>query len=149
MSDYPGLFRRLAAIVYDALIVTAILIAATAAALLARGGESIEAGTLWFQGFLGIIALAYFAGSWRHGGQTIGMVPWRLRVVGRDGASPGWGRCLARGVLAPLSLLAGGAGFAWAWIDKERRTWHDLATGTRIVFSAPGRAQQPSPPTAP
>ena len=32
-----------------------------------------------------------------------------------------------------LSLLAGGLGFWWAWIDRDGRAWHDRASGTRLV----------------
>ena len=32
-----------------------------------------------------------------------------------------------------LSLLAAGLGFWWAWFDRERLTWHDHASGTRVV----------------
>ena len=47
---------------------------------------------------------------------------------------------LAVGVLADfhelrigsLSLLAGGMGFGWAWIDRDRLAWHDRASGTRM-----------------
>ncbi len=31
------------------------------------------------------------------------------------------------------SLLLGGLGFWWAWIDRDRLTWHDRASGTRMV----------------
>ena len=39
----------------------------------------------------------------------------------------------AMSALATLSLLAGGAGFWWAWIDRDRLTWHDRASGSRVV----------------
>lgn len=71
--------------------------------------------------------------SWRHGGQTLGMRPWRLRLQARDGGSPAWGSLWLRYVVGTLSLLAGGLGFWWAWLDRGRLTWHDRASGTRLV----------------
>ena len=38
-----------------------------------------------------------------------------------------------RYVVGTLSLLAGGLGFWWAWIDRDRLAWHDRASGTRMV----------------
>jgi len=35
--------------------------------------------------------------------------------------------------MAQLSLLAAGLGFWWAWIDPDRLTWHDRASGTRLL----------------
>ena len=39
------------------------------------------------------------------------------------------------GPLRPLtlSLLLGGLGFWWAWVDRQRLTWHDRASGTRLL----------------
>lgn len=71
--------------------------------------------------------------SWRRGGQTLGMRPWRLRIVGADGAAPGWRALLLRYAVATVSTLAGGLGFWWAWLDRDRLTWHDRVSGTRMV----------------
>jgi len=71
--------------------------------------------------------------SWRTGGQTLGMRPWRLRVRARDGGRASLGALWLRFAVATVSLLAGGLGFWWAWVDRERLTWHDRASGTRLV----------------
>lgn len=71
--------------------------------------------------------------SWRRGGQTLGMRPWRLKVVAEDGSRPGWDALCLRFSVATLSLLLGGSGFWWAWLDRGRLTWHDRASGTRLV----------------
>lgn len=70
--------------------------------------------------------------SWHHGGQTLGMRPWRLRVVAADGNPAPW-RCLwLRYAIGTLSLLAAGLGFWWAWFDRDRLAWHDRFSGTRV-----------------
>jgi len=74
--------------------------------------------------------------SWHTGGQTLGMRPWRLRVRTRDGGRPTRGALWLRFVVATMSLLAGGLGFWWAWIDRDRLTWHDRASGTRVMREA-------------
>lgn len=76
---------------------------------------------------------AYAIASWRHGGQTLGMRPWRLKVVAADGGRPHLRALAIRYAAGTLSLLAAGLGFWWAWFDRDRLTWHDRASGTRMV----------------
>lgn len=71
--------------------------------------------------------------SWRRGGQTLGMRPWRLRLVASGGGVPGWKALWLRYAVGTLSLLACGLGFWWAWIDRDRLAWHDRASGTRLL----------------
>ncbi|WP_133000527.1 RDD family protein [Luteimonas arsenica] len=76
---------------------------------------------------------AYATVSWRRGGQTLGMRPWRLRVVSADGQPPTRSALWRRYAVATLSLAAAGLGFWWAWFDRDRLTWHDRAAGTRVL----------------
>lgn len=133
----PGLLRRLAAIGYDALIVAALLIGATAAMLPFSKGESIAAGTLWYQLVLGAIVLLYFSASWWRSGQTIGMLAWRLRLQTADGARASFAQCLIRAMAAVISGLAVGLGFLWVLIDRRARGWHDLLSRTQLVYDRP------------
>ncbi len=80
-----------------------------------------------------IVTGLYATVSWRRGGQTLGMRPWRIRVVAADGGTPSAGALWRRYAVGMLSLLAGGLGFWWAWIDRAGLTWHDRASATRIV----------------
>lgn len=80
-----------------------------------------------------IVAGIYATASWRRGGQTLGMRPWRLHLRGTGGEVPGWGALWRRYAVGTLSLLAGGLGFWWAWFDRDRLTWHDRLSGTRLV----------------
>lgn len=89
---------------------------------------------LWLACWL--VAGAYAVASWRRGGQTLGMRPWRLRVVGADGRAATASALARRYAVGSLSVLAAGAGFWWAWFDRERLTWHDRASGTRMVRDA-------------
>ncbi len=86
---------------------------------------------LWLACWL--VAGAYAVLSWRRGGQTLGMRPLLLRVVGAAGGIATTKALSRRYAVATLSLLAAGAGFWWAWFDRDRLTWHDRASGTRLV----------------
>jgi len=80
-----------------------------------------------------LVAGGYAVLSWRGGGQTLGMRPWRLRVVAADGGRPSWRALCIRYAVGTLSLLAAGLGFWWAWVDRDRLAWHDRASGTRLL----------------
>ena len=80
-----------------------------------------------------VITGVYSTVSWRRGGQTLGMRPWRLRVVGRGEQAPEWKALWIRYAVGTLSLAAAGLGFWWAWFDRERLTWHDRASATRTL----------------
>jgi len=82
---------------------------------------------------------AYAIVSWHKGGRTLGMRPWRLRVVAADGGPATWPALARRYAVGTVSLAAAGIGFWWAWVDRDRLTWHDRASGTRMVRDAAPR----------
>lgn len=80
-----------------------------------------------------VVTGLYATMSWRRGGQTLGMRPWRLRVVSLDGTVPTRRQLWRRYAVGSLSVLAAGLGFWWALLDRQRLTWHDRASGTRVA----------------
>jgi len=135
---------RLLALVYDSLPVIAIWLAVSGLSLLLRRGAVIVpwSAAFWLQNaLLWAITGCYAVGSWRRGGQTLGMRPWRLRVVAADGGVPTPAQLWRRYAWATLSLLVGGLGFLWSLIDRERRCWHDRASATRLVRMLPATSK--------
>jgi uncharacterized RDD family membrane protein YckC len=105
-----GLFRRLAALSYDLLLVIALGFIVTFAMLPLTRGEAILTETQGILGhayhaLLGIVVFAYFGWSWTRSGQTLGMRAWRIRLEAGDGAPVNWLDALVRCLL--------GAGLAW------------------------------------
>ncbi|HEX7080133.1 MAG TPA: RDD family protein [Gammaproteobacteria bacterium] len=133
-----GLPRRLAALVYDLMLLAGLLFVFTLAVFVLRGGRGVAPGTLWFQSSLGAVAMLFFTWFWTHGGQTLGMRAWRLRVVDAAGGPLGWGKALGRFFAALLSALPAGLGFWWAAIDPDKLCWHDRLSGTKVVRTAAG-----------
>ncbi|HEY5791199.1 MAG TPA: RDD family protein [Gammaproteobacteria bacterium] len=127
-----GLARRFAAILYDGMALFAVLFFATWL-LVALTGGTLAPGHALLRGSLFTLGCAFFTYFWSHGGQTIGMQAWRIRLVADDGGPVRWTRALTRCMVALLSWACLGAGFWWALFDRERRTWHDRASGTRLV----------------
>lgn len=137
-DPFPGpaapLWRRLAAIAYDLLLVTALLMALTGALIMLRGGRAIDSGSFWYQLLLVGCWWLYFAWCWTHGGQTLGMRAWRLVLVGTRTRAVGWGAASLRFLAAGLSALVAGLGFAASLVDAERRAWHDRLSATRLAY---------------
>ena len=75
----------------------------------------------------------YATASWRRGGQTLGMRPWRIAVTGTGPGAPSRRQLWLRYAVGTLSVLAAGLGFWWSLLDRQRLTWHDRASGTRTV----------------
>lgn len=98
-----------------------------------RLGAPVPPGTVWFPAALLAIAAAFFCGFWVHGGQTVGMRAWRIRVVREDGRPLKWPRAAARFGLGLLAALPAGLGLWWGIFDARKRGWHDRLTDTRVV----------------
>jgi uncharacterized RDD family membrane protein YckC len=139
----PGvsLWRRLGALLYDGLLLFGLLTLATAILIVPYGlfiGHHYPDGNLFYLTLLRLYLLAVIAGFyvyfWTHGGQTLGMRSWRLRVVRTNGAplraADGWRRF----GWAVVSLLPAGLGLWWCLIDPEHLAWHDRRSGTRLVL---------------
>jgi uncharacterized RDD family membrane protein YckC len=83
--------------------------------------------------FLGLVKLAYFATFTAAGGQTIGKMATRIRVVRTDEGRIGPSRALRRALAGGVSLVTLGVGFLPALIGADRRALHDRLAGTRVV----------------
>ena len=69
----------------------------------------------------------------------LGALPLTMSIrVQADGGKPTWRALWIRYAVGSASLLAAGLGFWWAWIDRDRLTWHDRASGTRMRREAKG-----------
>lgn len=137
-----ALHWRLLAMCYDLLPLAALWFATSALAYVLNAGEPVRSGSAAANALLAallLVGFGYFALSWRRGGQTIGMRAWRLRLVADHGGRPGWGALALRYAVALLSFAACGLGVLWSLLDAQRRSWHDIASGTRVVRSDAGR----------
>ena len=76
----------------------------------------------------------YFVWYWHHGGQTLAMQTWKLRLSTPNGTVPSLKQLLVRYALAWPSLIYLGAGLIWALFDRDRQFLHDRLAGTTIVF---------------
>lgn len=133
----PGLPRRLAALVYDSLLLFSLLFAATVPVLLLTGGEAVGPNQPVFTAYLLAVSYVYFGWCWTRSGQTLGMRAWKMRVRTRGGGPLGWRSSLARFAAALVSIGAAGAGLLWVAFDRDGMSLHDRLSGTVLEMVSP------------
>jgi len=163
-SAPANLFRRMAALFYDLLLVAALLLVLTFALLPLTAGEAILTST---HGLIGrlyhamqlLLTFGYFGICWTHGGQTLGMRAWRIRIETVDGRPPSWADVIVRFTIgatllllaviglwqlrtpgwnladlaALLLLLPAPINLAWVLLDREGRSLQDRAGQLRLL----------------
>ena len=154
-GNAPTVRRRLAALLYEAVILFGVVfIAGYLFSTLTQQRNGLTHHNL-LATWIGLVVGVYFVWFWTHSGQTLPMKTWRLRVVAADGTPLSTARAVARYVLAwlwflpplalhpllglklPQTLLIAGIWFVlWALtgrFDPQRQFLHDRLAGTRIV----------------
>jgi len=130
-----SLLRRLGAIVYDTLLVLALLFLTTIPFIAARGGEPVETdNNLLYQACIALVVFLFFTVFWSRSGRTLGMQSWGLRVETPDGEIPTFAQASLRFFAGILSWAVVGLGFLWQLWDSEQLTWHDRLSGTRLRY---------------
>lgn len=118
---------------YDGLLVLAIWMLGTLPVVILTG-IGVDPGNLLYKAYLSALAFGYFHLSWSGAGQTLGMRSWRLHLVRDDPTRPMLQVSLLRFSVALLSALCLGLGFFSSLLRPDRRTWHDRASGSRLVL---------------
>jgi uncharacterized RDD family membrane protein YckC len=132
----PGFLRRLTAIVYDLLLLIAVLFVATALVLPFNAGQAFTAQQFFFPLYLLLVSFLFYAWFWTHGGQTLGLRAWKMKVLTQDRQPISWKQALLRFTVAIASWGFFGLGFWWILIDKNQRSWHDHLSKTTLFFDA-------------
>ena len=145
----PKLRRRILSLIYEFfLILAVVMIAGVVFHLIIRDTEAAYFMPL-FQFYLLIVMGSYFVGFWTHGGQTLAMQTWKMRVVTADGDKLEMKQAIVRYLLAISIVLlfsvAGvlllgvpgillfSIGFIWALFDRDKQFLHDRLARTRVV----------------
>lgn len=132
----PTIRRRLASMVYDALLLIGVSFFGFMVPNIVLG---VVFEYMLPQGFLllnlvGVIAV-YFLWFWSRRRQTLAMRTWKIELRSADGGAPGVDQMLLRFMLAWPSLFCLGVGILWALVDRDRQFLHDRLSGTRLVFT--------------
>lgn len=165
-SSIPSIPRRLAAFLYEGVLLFGLLMVSGWLYSSLTQMRDARVGQTGLQLFLLLVLAVYFCWFWTHGGQTVAMKAWHVKLVDRQGRQISQGRALARFALAwlwfvPALLTAHLAGLkdgaalfgilaagvlAYAGLARlhpERQFWHDVVCGTRLVTWRPALPQRP------
>jgi uncharacterized RDD family membrane protein YckC len=135
----PGIARRLASALYELLLLAALVLVATFPFLALFGDSTAGWRRHALQAWVLLVCGGYFTWFWTHGGQTLPMKTWRLRLERVEGGPVGVPRAIHRYLIAVLGTVALGLGFLWAFLDRDRQFLHDRLAGTAIRPSEPPR----------
>jgi uncharacterized RDD family membrane protein YckC len=130
----PGLLRILAVIVYDFLLLIAVLFLATAILLPFNGGEAFTNYKILYSLYLLAVSFCFYGWFWTHGGQTLGLRAWKITVFNDKHRLISWRQASIRFTAAIFSWIFLGLGFLWILVDKEQRSWHDIASKTGLFL---------------
>jgi uncharacterized RDD family membrane protein YckC len=152
----PSLRRRLAAFLYEGVLVFGIVVGAGLVYGPLMNQRHALAAQPGLRALIFVLLGAYFVWCWSRGGQTLAMKTWHVRLVGRHGERVSPARALARYLLSwvwflpalaavraaelhsagqTLAVVVAGvvAYAALSRLHPDRQFWHDAACGTRLV----------------
>jgi uncharacterized RDD family membrane protein YckC len=125
--------RRLISLIYEALILAAVLMAGALPVVMLTHQWHHTAARITLQLSLLVLCGAFYIWQWTRTGQTLPMKTWRLKLVTTDGTPLDARRACLRYFAALLTIATAGLGFLWALIDRDRQFLHDRIAGTRIM----------------
>lgn len=137
-ANHPGLLRRLSAIFYDCWLVAGLwFLGATIDYAIHAALGLVEARhDMPLQLYLVLSTFGFFGWFWTHGGQTLGMRAWRMKLLDDNGNPVTWRQAALRFAAACVSAGALGLGYLWVLFDRDNRSWHGRMSGTRLVLLA-------------
>ncbi len=152
--DYPPpfLLRRLAAIIYDTLLVLPLIMMSVAVFLglhrLLIDAPATDGVVQLDASLVRLVALftvmAFYCAFWLKSGQTLGMQAWRIKLVTHSGGPPDARQAILRCLGALVSTACLGLGFLWCLVDRRGRYWHDYLSGTELIL-LPKQSKKPEP----
>ena len=125
------LFKRLAAMLYDSLLIAALWMMIGAIGVALNGGE--EVGGPLLSSALFLATFLFFMLFWTRSGQTLGMLAWKIRIQTPEGQAISGLQALLRFFCAGASAACLGAGYWSMLFNKTQLTWHDRYSDSRVV----------------
>ncbi len=122
-------FRRTFAFLYDSFLLIAVFFVVTSIVIAFNGGQAFENPAfllvLYGVGFL------FFSWFWRHGGQTLGMQAWRIKVISESNAPLTYKQCVQRYLIGTFLF---GITLVAALLRPSKQGFHDTGSKSKIIF---------------
>ncbi|MBE19554.1 MAG: hypothetical protein CMD69_01290 [Gammaproteobacteria bacterium] len=131
-----GFLKRVLALIYDSLLIAAIIIVASLL-LVFVNGEYPKPGTLLsvIQFLISILVGPFFYSYFwlTNDGQTTGMQAWKIKLVSSNESKLNMKQTYLRCLISVISFLFIGIGYFWILFNKNNLSWSDIATKTRVI----------------
>lgn len=138
MTEYPSVSRRLTTMLYEGLLLLGVLVFGFLLPHILLGAITHTLAPDWvLRAHVVILLMAYYVWFWLHGGQTLAMKTWKIKVVDRSGAPLRPMQAVLRYLAAWPSLCLFGIGILWALFDKEKQFLHDRIADSRLILVTP------------
>ncbi len=129
----PGFMRYVAVLIYDLCLLIALLFVATALILPFSSGKAISE-PIFYPLYLVGVSFLFYGWFWTHGGQTLGLRAWKIKVLTDNHEVITWHQAFVRFIVSLFSWGFLGLGFLWILVDKNHRSWHDIASKTGLFL---------------
>ena len=134
--ETAGFLRRIFALIYDSLAVLGIIFSLSLFLVWSNSGSG-EPGSLISYIQILIILISgplFYSYFWiKNNGQTLGMQAWKIKLVSTKESPFTLNQALTRCLVSALSAFCLGFGYLWILFNKERLSWADMVTHTKIV----------------
>ena len=131
-----GFLKRVLALVYDSLLIGAIVLVLSLLLVFVNGGYP-ESGSFvsFIQFFILIFAgPIFYSYFWiANKGQTTGMQAWKIKLVSMDESELNIKQTMLRCLISTISFVCFGLGYFWILYDKNNLSWSDLLTKTKVI----------------
>ncbi|MFT5505989.1 MAG: putative RDD family membrane protein YckC, partial [Gammaproteobacteria bacterium] len=127
--ENAGLARQFAAMLYDSLLILALLFITMGLAVVANNNEVIPPPIALL--FVLVVTFGFYTWFWTKSGQTLGMYIWKIKIESEFGGPLPWQICILRLVFSTLSILCIGSGYWWRLFRPY--TLADYFSQTRII----------------
>ena len=128
-----GLLRRFGVMFYDSILLIAVLFFASLPIVIPLSITTEHYLYPFFIAYIYLVGFLFFGWFWTHGGQTLGLKTWRIKLTSDTSNSVSWKQALLRYIASLLCWLSLGIGFIWCYTNRERLAWNDLWSNTRLT----------------
>ena len=127
-----NLFRRLASIFYDGVLVVAIVII-TSLPFYSFNVEESFLLKLTMQLYFYLIIQYFFVWVWVNSAATLGMKSWKIKIVDINGNNISYKKAIVRFNASILSISIFGLGFLISLFRKDKKCLHDIISRTQLI----------------
>ena len=127
-----NLFRRLASIFYDGVLVVAIVII-TSFPYFSFDIQENNLLKVTKQIYYYLITQYFFVWFWVNSAATLGMKSWKIKIVDINGNNISYKKAIVRFNASILSISIFGLGFLISIFRKDKKCLHDIISRTQLI----------------